>query len=163
MPGIFSAKMNLEERTSFDLSFYEGKTEAKPKDRMLLGASCCDESLENPGEESQIQATYFADEMQKSRASFEQSVLLDAGEARIEASMYENSFEVPPQNNSKLAGELNEIETSFQYFNTIQEIKANLAKLLSQQDIDEGDLHDLKLDTMNTLNCLNTGNYLLFL
>ena len=161
--------MNLEEGTSFEgtsfdqVSFYEGDTEAKPKDGMLLGASCCDESLQNRGEESHIRATYFADEMQESRSSFGQSVLLDVGEARIEASICENSFEIPTRNSSMLERELDEIETSFQYLSTIQELHANLAKLLSQQDIDVGDLRDLKLDTMNTLNSLNSGNYLLFL
>ena len=69
---------------------------------MLLGASCCDESLENRGEESYIRATCFADEMQESRRSVEQSVMVDVGEATIVASMYENSF-VPKRNNSKLA------------------------------------------------------------
>ena len=160
--------MNLEEETSFEgtscdlVSFYEGDTEAKPKDGMLLGASCWDESLQNPGEESHIRATYFADEMQESRMSFGQSVL-HVGEARIEASICENNFEVPTQNSSMLARELDEIEKSFQYLSTIQELNANLAKLLSQQHIDVGNLHDLQLDTMKTLNGLNTGNYLLFL
>ena len=110
---------------------------------MLLGASCCDESLENRGEESHIRATYFADEMQESRRSFEQSVMLDVGEATIVASIYENSFEAPKRNSSKLARELHEIKTSFEHFSMVQELNANLAKLLCQQDIDEEHLHGL--------------------
>ena len=31
----------------------------------------------------------------------------------------------------------------------VQELNANLAKLLCQEDIDEGDLYGLKLDTCN--------------
>lgn len=134
--------------------------------KMLMEASYCDDSFASLTEETLMQASYFADEMQaatndQSRGSFGDSALFDVQEETIEASIYEETFEAYPKknNNEELDGELNEVKMSFKPFNMTLQLKGKLAILLCQRELRVGEFCDLNLHTMSTLNSLNHGNY----